>query len=302
MKNKMSRAGMNPAPTGIALILIAFTFSGCAAGGVLLQVASVAAGGNQQLANAGKSMSRAGETEEFTPEQKYYTGRTVAADLLLSEKASSDTALEKYVGKVGQTLAMGCGMGDLPQGWHFILTEGAEPDAFACPGGIIFVSKGLVALCETEDELAGALAHEISHVALDHPIKAISAANSKAALSSLASFGLGAAAQSTGMKGGDLASLTNSFDMVVGEVGKAVSHGYDRDKEGEADKAAVHLLTETGYDPRGLKKVLLKLTKGDHSHGDPKARAAAVENEAYEAEPVPTTLAARTERFKAATK
>src|SRR5581483_1660979 len=108
---------------------------------------------------------------------KYYTGRTVAADLLTSEKASDDTDLEKYVGRVGQTLAMGSGLGDLPQGWHFILIEDAEPNAFACPGGLIFVSKGLVKLCSSEDELAGALAHEISHIVLDHPIQAISAAN-----------------------------------------------------------------------------------------------------------------------------
>jgi predicted Zn-dependent protease len=280
----------------LAFVIIPL-LGGCAAGGALLQVASVATG-NKQLADAGKSMSRAGETEEFTPEQKYYTGRTVAADLLTGEKASDDVELEKYVGRVGQTLAMGCGMGELPQGWHFILLDDAEPNAFACPGGIIFVSKGLVKLCSNEDELAGALAHEVSHIALDHPIQAISAANTKAALGSLASFGLSLAAKNSGADAGSLSSLTNAFDGVVKEVGKAVSHGYDRDKEAAADKAAVQLLVETGYDPRGLKRLLEKLTQTDHSHGDPKQRAAAVEAAAYEAEPVPSLLAARTERFK----
>lgn len=298
MNNLMKRAGTRPAPTGLLLIASAVIFNGCAAGGALLQVASVAAGGNQQLASAGKSVSRAGETQEFTPEQKYYTGRTVAADLLQSEKPSSDTDLEKYVGKVGQTLAMGSGLGELPQGWHFILIEGDEPNAYACPGGLIFVSKGLVKMCESEDELAGVLAHEVSHIALDHPIQAISSANMKSALGSLASYGLGAAAQSSGVKGGDLANLTKSFDMVVGEVSKVVAHGYDRGKESDADKAAVQLLIETGYDPRGLKRILEKMGAGSKSHGDPKKRAADVDQIAYESEPVPSTLAARTERFK----
>jgi predicted Zn-dependent protease len=189
-------------------------------------------------------------------------------------------------------------MGELPEGWHFILIEGDEPNAYACPGGLIFVSKGLVNLCESEDELAGVLAHEIAHIALDHPIKAISAANMKSALGSLAAYGLGAAAQSQGVKGGDLATLSKSFDRGVGEVGKVVASGYDRDKEAEADKAAVQLLAESGFDPRGLKRILEKLKPGSRSHGDPKKRAASVEQAAFALEPVPSTLAGRTERFK----
>ena len=58
------------------------------------------------------------------------------------------------------------------------------------------------------------------------------------------------------------------------------------------------MLAETGYDPRGLKRVLGRLTKGDHSHGDPATRAKAVEDEAFKLEPVPRTLAARSKRLK----
>ncbi len=293
MNNLLTRAGTRPAPTGpLALMAAALVFSGCAAVGQGLKIAGDLSG-QKGLSNAGQSMSRAAETKEFNEEEKYYTGRTVAADLLQTEKASDDRALEAYVGNVGQSVAMASGMGTLPQGWHFILLEGAEPNAFACPGGFVFISKGLVKLCQNEDELAGALAHEVAHIALDHPMKAISAANQKAALMSLASWGAEQA-----LKGKDLGQLTQTFDSVVKEVGKAVSHGYDRGKEGEADKAAVGILVELGYDPRGLKRVLERITAGDHSHGDPKARAAAVEAEAYSMEPTPKLLAARTDRFK----
>lgn len=156
------------------------------------------------------------------------------------------------------------------------------------------MSKGLVKLCSNEDELAGVMAHEIAHIALNHPMAAISAANTKAAFGALASYGI-----SQAVKGSDLENLTGAFDGVVKEVGKAVSHGYDRGKEAEADKAAVGMLAEAGYNPRGLKAVLEKLKAGGHSHGDPKKRAEAVEAETLTVEPAPKTLAARTDRFKA---
>ncbi len=275
----------------LSLGLASLTLVGCASVGDLMVVGANLSG-QKQLQGAAKSYKRGQEVNEFTPEQKYYTGRTVAATLLTSAKASDDSALEAYVGQVGQTLAGASGLGELPEGWHFMLLDGVDPDAFACPGGLIFVSKGLIKLCQNEDDLAGVLAHEIAHVALDHPIKSISSANTMAALSQLAAFGLEKA-----VAGKQLGDTTKAFDGVVKSVAKGVSHGYDRDKESEADLAAVHMLIETGYDPRGLKRVLERLTKGDHSHGDPSNRAKAVEAEAFKSEPVPKSLAARSSRF-----
>ena len=274
-----------------AMLLLA---SGCATIGSGLEFAGKLSG-NSQLAGAGKSFVRSAETDDFNEDEKYYTGRTVAAQLLQNEKVSDDTELEKYVGRVGNTLALSSGMAGQPHGWHFILLKDTEPNAYACPGGLIFVSTGLVKLAASEDELAGALAHEISHIALNHPMQAITAANKKAAFMQLAS---GAVAAAT--KGQELSALTSTFDGVVKEVGQAVGHGYDRGKEAEADKNAVGMLIETGYDPRGLKRILGKLKGGDHSHGDPAKRAEAVEAACYEAEPVPEVLAARTDRFKKA--
>jgi len=111
-------------------------------------------------------------------------------------------------------------------------------------------------------------------------MSAISAANKKAAFMSLAEFGV---AEAT--KGQNVQGLAETFNGVVKEVGQAVSHGYDKGKENEADKSAVSMLSELGYDPRGLKRVLLRLKAGDKSHGDPKQRAEAVEAAAYELDP-----------------
>ena len=277
------------------LLLAALALSGCATTGALMEAYGNVSG-QKDLANAGKNFKRSAEVTEFSEDEKYYTGRTVAANLLAGEDASENDDLEAYVGKVGQTVALASGKATLPHGWHFMLLKGDEPNAFACPGGLIFVSEGLVKLCESEDELAGVLAHEISHVAIDHPMQAISASNRTAAFASLASFAYSKATE--GKEGAH--EMTGQFNNVVKDVAKGVTHGYDKGKEKEADANAVKILVETGYDPRGLKRVLGRLKKSDSSHGDPQVRAQDVEALAYESEPVPKMLESRTARFKKA--
>ena len=269
--------------------------NGCATSGALMEIAGNASG-QKSLAAAGKSFKRVAETEDFSEDEKYYTGRTVGANMLANESPSDNTDLEAYVGRVGQTVALASGKGNLPEGWHFMLLKGDEPNAFACPGGLIFISEGLVKLCENEDDLAGVLAHEISHVAIDHPMQAISSSNRTAALVSLAQFAYDKA--SDGKEGAKM--MADQFNGVVKDVAKGVTHGYDKTKEKEADLSAVKMMIETGYDPRGLKRVLLRLKKTDSSHGDPAQRAKDVEELAFENEPAPKTLEARTERFKKA--
>lgn len=285
----------------MALALGGFSF-GCAATGTLMEIGGAAMSlqgkgdMGKKLSAAGKSTKRAGEVSEFSEEEKYYTGRSVAANVLAGSKLSSNTELEAYVGKVGQTVAQASGKEGLPEGWHFILLADSAPDAYAAPGGIIMVSEGLVKLCQSEDELAGVLAHEVAHISIDHPTQAISASNKKAALTSLAEFGIAAATQDK--KGAQM--LNAQFGNVVKDVAKGVGQGYDRVKEKEADKEAVRILVELGYDPRGLKRVLERLQKGSKSHGDPLERAKLVEDAAYESEPVPKELAERSTRFKKA--
>jgi predicted Zn-dependent protease len=268
---------------------------GCASTGSLMETVGNLSG-QKSLAAAGSSFKRSAETQDFSEDEKYYTGRTVGANLLAGEEPSDNVELEAYVGKVGQTLALASGKATLPHGWHFMLLKETEPDAFACPGGLIFISEGLVKLCENEDDLAGVLAHEISHVAIDHPMQAISASNRTAALVSLTQF-----AYEKSTSGNDAASgMASQFNNVVKDVASGVTHGYDKTKEKEADLSAVKMCIEAGYDPRGLKRVLERLKKGDSTHGDPIQRAKDVEDLAYANEPCPKTLDVRTQRFNKA--
>jgi predicted Zn-dependent protease len=273
-----------------AIILLGSALAGCS---TLLKAAGNLTG-HPELTQAGDSMGRA--EKEFTEDEKYYTGRTVAATLLTDHTPSTNVKLEGYVGKVGQTIAQGSGKPQLPHGWHFILTQGKAPEAFSCPGGFVLISEGLVKLCSNEDELAAVLAHECSHVALDHPMQAISDANRSAAIGQLASFGLGQVAKNNG----DLKGLTSTFDGAVKDIVKSVVRGYDKDKEYEADKSAVTILSELGYDPKALSSILRKMPKGGAIHGDPNARASAADKVVAGLGVKPAVLAARTARFKAA--
>jgi predicted Zn-dependent protease len=127
-------------------------------------------------------------------------------------------------------------------------------------------------------------------------MQAISASNRTAALGSLAEF----AFKKVGEGNQGLQAMRGQFSNVVQDVAKGVTHGYDKGKEKEADLAAVKMLIETGYDPRGLKRLLQRLKKSDSSHGDPQQRAKDVEDLAFANEPAPKTLAVRTARFKQA--
>ena len=281
------------------LLLIAplalLALSGCATLGSVAEAYGNATG-DKTLAGAGTSLKRSAETSDFTEDKKVYTGRSVAANLLATSQLSDRTKAQRYVNVVGQVLAQASGKAALPQGWHFILLKDPQVGAFSVPGGTVLVDEGLVDLCQDEDELAGVLAHEVSHIALDHPMQAVSAANRSAALLGLANVAYAKASQGDDQ----LAGLGDQFNNVLGQVGAAVEHGYDRDKEAAADLEAVRILGEVGYDPHGLARVLRRLKAGDRSHGDPQARAAAVEKAAQGLDGDLTELATRKARFLAA--
>lgn len=270
---------------------VALAAAGCSAIGAVTKVAGQVTG-HRELVEAGESMERS--DRDFNEEEKYWVGRTVAATLLASRHPSDRRAVELYLGRVGQTVALASGKPVLPKGWHFILLSGKTPEAFSCPGGTVMVGEGALALARTEDELAAILAHEAAHVALDHPMGAISSANRKAAMVKLLQFGASQAAAHN-----NLSELTDVFDNVISEVGNAVAKGYDRSTEAATDKAAVAILAELGYDPKALGAVLARIPKGSAAHGDPKVRAKEALAEAAKF-PAPPPPEIRKARFEAA--
>ena len=171
-------------------------------------------------------------------------GRQLAAVLLGSKPLHADAALQRYVNRLGRWISLQSARPQLP--WTFGVLDDPGFNAFAAPGGYIFVTKGLVDQVD-EAELAGILAHEITHVTEKHHLKALSAkARSGIATQLIAS-------QLRNNVGGAI-----SAQMLA--LGKNLySSGLDQADEFESDRQGVALAARAGFDPYGLPAVLQQL-------------------------------------------
>jgi len=227
----------------ILLILFGFV-AGCAEMAELAEVAELV-GVDQSIVNLMKSF------EDFTPEQEYYIGRTVGAIIVNQYESYDNEEANKYINILGQTLARASDMPETFAGYHFLILDTDEINAFAAPGGLIFVSRGLLRCAEHEDAVAAILAHEIGHVQLKHGLQAIKKSRVTAALTNVAIEGV--------KKHGDkeLAELTQVFEDSIFDITTTlINRGYSRSFEKKADMAAVTILQRVGYDPNGVVDML----------------------------------------------
>jgi len=206
----------------------------------------------EQAASINRSTKAVTKTfEDITPEQEYYIGRTVAATVLLGYQALPTPKLNDYVNRVGQALAQFSLRPETFGGYRFLVLDSDEINAFAAPGGLILVTRGLLKCCDTEDELAAVLAHEIGHVEKQHGLRAIKTGRLGSALSTLA-------VESVKTLGGEqLAEVTKAFDESINDItGTLMNSGYSRRLEFEADGCAVDILRKAGYQPGALVSML----------------------------------------------
>lgn len=165
-----------------------------------------------------------------------------------------DPALESYVSAVGARLAS---VSDVPEGpWQFLVVDLPEPNAFALPGGYVYVTRGLLALLNSEDELAGVIGHEVAHVTARHTAKRIGAAVVTAPV-----------AIATGLAGFAVGIVSPVLGSVVAGTGEFITGGlvlapYSREQEHEADELGQTLAAKAGYDPAGLATFLRTLDRG----------------------------------------
>jgi predicted Zn-dependent protease len=192
--------------------------------------------------------------EELTPEQEYYIGRAVVATVLQSYAPLDQPQANDYLNLLGQSLAIFSERPETFGGYHFLLLDSDEVNAFAAPGGLILVTRGMLRCCDNEDELAAVLAHEICHVELEHGLRAIQQGRMTAALTILAS-------ESAKQLGSDeLASLTREFEASVGDIVMILTtRGYSREQERDADAAAVALLRRAGYPAAAMMTMLHRM-------------------------------------------
>jgi predicted Zn-dependent protease len=108
--------------------------------------------------------------------EEYYIGRAVAARLMARNSLSQNQDATTYINEVGQAVAKKSSMPRTYRGYHFGILETSDANAYACPGGIILITRGLIKECQNEDELAAVLAHEVAHIAHKDGIKSINKA------------------------------------------------------------------------------------------------------------------------------
>jgi predicted Zn-dependent protease len=189
--------------------------------------------------NVGKATGELGEKEEID------IGREMAARLLGAAPLMANDAVQRYVNNVGRWLASQTERADLP--WQFGVLQAPQLNAFATPGGHIFITRGLFERMKNEAELAGVLAHEIAHVLRKHHLQAIQ----KGARMELAGAALSTLARQD--------RNTPSREKLLAAGSELFSRGLDKSDELEADRLGVVIAARGGYDAYGLPSVLQTL-------------------------------------------
>jgi predicted Zn-dependent protease len=160
-----------------------------------------------------------------------------------------------YANRIGQNIAVQSGLSRSPSDFTVTLLNSPVNNAFAIPGGYVYVTRQLMALMNDEAELAGVLGHEVGHVAAQHSKKRQSAATRNQILGVLGAVLGGAIGDNGGLLGG-LGGLLENNSMRVAQM---ATLGFSRGQELEADQLGVQYLRSAGYDPLALSTMLASL-------------------------------------------
>jgi predicted Zn-dependent protease len=186
----------------------------------------------------------------------------VGARLLSTYPLLENTDLTDYVNLVGQTIAIHSDDPITYGGYHFAVLDTEEINAFACPGGIILITKGMIDETQNEDELAAVLAHEVAHINHRDGVSAIQ----KARLTGVAT--LIATEAATSYSPAEISQLVSLFEGSVDDVFKTlVVNGYGKSQEYTADESALIYLSSAGYDPQALEIFLERLMEQGQASG-----------------------------------
>jgi len=183
-------------------------------------------------------------------EQEIAMGRQAAAQAEQSLGLVADPALQQYVQRVGAALAARSQRPELP--WTFRVVDDPVPNAFALPGGFIFLTRGMMNLMENEAELASVLGHEIGHVTARHSVQQMSRAQ-------LAQLGLGL--------GAILSPTVAQYGELAGTGLQLLFLKYGRDDERQADDLGFQYALDRGYDVREMDDVFAALQRVGDAEG-----------------------------------
>jgi len=235
----------------------------------------------------------------FSSLDSYYLGRAVAANILSTYKLYNNTELIQYANRICQALVINSDYPAPYNGYFVMILDSNEFNAFATPGGHIFITKRLASSASSEDMLAAVIAHELAHIVLNHGVNIINETKVENELSAVADWAADVAAKQS-PEAARAATFRNS---ITRNVDILMRSGYSQRQEFEADLEAVVMLAKAGYDPNALKEVLkvLQSARGSSSggfystHPSPEQRIANIE---VLKTPKNDTLRYRAQRFR----
>lgn len=171
----------------------------------------------------------------MTEEQEIQLGRANDPKIRAQFGVHKDENLQAYVQRVGERVAAKSHRPDLI--YRFAVLDSPDVNAFALPGGYIYITRGLMAYLNSEAELAAVLGHEVGHVTARHSVRQYSAATAGQIVASVF-------------------LRTQAAQSLFNVIGNALLSGYGRDQELEADRLGAVYLARTGYDPNAMIEVI----------------------------------------------
>ena len=166
--------------------------------------------------------------------QEIEIGRKAHPQILQQYGRYEDEALQQYVNTIGQRIAVKSHRPKLQ--YTFTVLDSDEVNAFALPGGYVYITRGIMAYLNSEAELTAVIGHEVGHVTARHAVRQQTGATAA---------GVGATLVGILTGSGDLANVANM-------AGQALISGYGRDMELEADQLGAEYLNRVGYEPEAM--------------------------------------------------
>ncbi|MBC7918996.1 MAG: M48 family metalloprotease, partial [Rhodoferax sp.] len=203
-----------------------------------------------------------GEAERtvMSEEDEIAQGQKAHQQVLQEYGVYKNDALQAYVNTLGQKLAAQSHRRNLQ--WHFTVLDSPEINAFALPGGYVYVTRGIMAYMESEADLAGVIGHEIGHVTARHGAQRATS-QQKAGIGVLAASVLGVLLESQGYSGAG---------RVAGDLSQTVAAGfiasYGREQELQADQLGAEYLVRNRYNPQNMVDVIVVLKSQEQFAAD----------------------------------
>jgi len=245
------------------------------------------------------------DDSKIGPVNEFFLGREVAARILGAYKPiGQDQPTTDYLKKAGTSLSLFSRYPFPYRPYTYVILDSKEINAFAAPGGFIFITTGMLNFLKNEDELAVILGHEIAHIELQHGLNAVGQEKIMKLFALMKDLLVDSSTSQGDMKSQLFKSL---FDKITKELMNKVRQGYNVEMETEADLRGIEISYAAGYDPGVFLEVLKRFKEKKNNYGGanyPKERMADAETKLKSMRGVNEVKVSgvRTKRFRAATK